>query len=56
MCPQKMDAFDQCIECGTDFKRMHTSDPRKGYDVLREDADGWKVQCKGCGETLRIQK
>lgn len=47
---------DECVSCGKNFKRVRTSDPRKGYDVLREDADGWTVQCKGCGEQLVIQK
>lgn len=56
MCPQTVSEFDQCIECGTNFKHIEISDPRKGYDVLQEDADRWKIQCKGCEKTLVIPR
>lgn len=56
MSSQAVDVFDQCTECEKAFRRVRTSDPRKGYDVLREDAAGWEVQCKGCGETHLIHK
>jgi hypothetical protein len=56
MCPQIIESFDQCVECEKEFKRMQISDPRKGYDVLQENGDTWTIQCKGCEETLVIQK
>jgi DNA-directed RNA polymerase subunit RPC12/RpoP len=56
MCPQTTSSFDQCIECGKDFKHIQISDPRKGYDVLQEDADQWKIQCKGCDAKLVIPR
>jgi len=56
MCPQVAETVEQCVSCEKEFKRVRTSDPRKGYDVLREDADGWTVQCKGCGERFLIRK
>ena len=48
--------FDHCRECGTNFKRMWVSDPRKGYDVLNESAKAWRIQCKGCGQRMTVPK
>ncbi len=56
MCPQIIEDVERCANCEKEFKRVRTSDPRKGYDVLRENADGWTVQCKGCGQQLLIRK
>lgn len=51
-----VETVEQCTDCGTEFKPVRVSDPRKGYDVLQEDATGWTVQCKGCGTQLVIEK
>lgn len=56
MCPQIIENVERCTNCQKELKRVRTSDPRKGYDVLRENADGWTVQCKGCGQQLLIRK
>ncbi len=56
MCPETIDSFDQCNGCGKEFKRMQISDPRKGYEVLHEDADKWEIQCKGCERTYTIRR
>lgn len=56
MCAQAATQFDDCDACGKEFKQIETSDPRKGYDVVQEDADGWTVECKGCGKTHVIEK
>jgi len=56
MSPQVWNAFDQCAECDKEFRRVRISDPRKGYDVLQEDASGWEVRYKGCGETQPVPK
>ena len=56
MCSQVIGKFDECSDCGKEFKQITTSDPRKGYDVLQEDAEGWRISCKGCGTTLVVPK
>ena len=40
MCAQASTQVDSCDVCGKAFKQIQTSDPRKGYDVVQEDADG----------------
>lgn len=56
MCPETINSFEQCVECGKEFRHMEISDPRKGYDVLRDDAEMWKIRCKGCDKTLVVPK
>lgn len=56
MCPRMIESFDHCVECGNEFKRMQISDPRKGYDLLQEDADGWEIRCKGCEQTFTVPR
>ncbi|MEF8821931.1 MAG: hypothetical protein V5A52_06610, partial [Halovenus sp.] len=48
--------FNDCSECGKEFKRMWVSDPRKGYDVLNEGPKAWRIQCKGCGRRITVPK
>jgi DNA-directed RNA polymerase subunit RPC12/RpoP len=51
-----VNSFEECVECGKEFKRMEISDPRKGYDVLWEYTEKWEIQCKGCGTALEVPK
>jgi len=54
--PNMASKFDQCSECGKNFKRVWVSDPWKGYDVLNEGPKAWRIQCKGCGRTVTVPK
>lgn len=51
--PMKMDS---CPECGKEFKRIKINDPWKGYDVLNEGTKAWRIECKGCGQTITVPK
>lgn len=48
--------FDQCNECGKNFKQVWVNDPWKGYDVLNESAKAWRIQCKGCGQRMTVPR
>jgi hypothetical protein len=56
MSSKTVDSFEECTECGREFRQMETSDPRKGYDVLWEYDEKWEIKCKGCETPLEVPK
>jgi DNA-directed RNA polymerase subunit RPC12/RpoP len=56
MSSKTVDSFEECTECGKEFRHIETSDPRKGYDVLWEYTEKWEIQCKGCDTSLVVPK
>jgi len=48
--------FESCPECNKEFRHIESVNPRKGYDVLWEDAHKWEIRCKGCDTPLRVHR
>ena len=49
-------SFESCPECGREFRHIESVSPRKGYDVLWEDAHKWEIKCKGCDTPLQVHR
>jgi len=56
MSSKTVDSFEECTECGREFRHIETTDARKGYDVLWESAEQWEIRCKGCDTSLVVPK
>ncbi len=56
MSAMSVDSFNECANCGKEFQDIKIPDPRKGYDVLAEYTEKWKIRCKGCDTALVVAK
>ena len=56
MSSKATNSFDSCPECEYEFRHVESVHPRKGYNVLWESAESWKIKCKGCDTTFHVQR
>ena len=48
--------FDSFLVCECEFRHVESVHPRKGYNVLWESAESWKIKYKGCDTTFHVQR
>lgn len=56
MSSRVINSFDSCPECEHMFRHVESVHPRKGYNVLWESAESWKIKYKGCDTTFHVQR